>query len=344
MKDRNVEFPNRYHLTKVAGTDDIYDLTPAPGAVFDEGTFINKTTVLQDVTASLFGLNAYAVPDDLFSLLGKYNLHWWRMRGYGAHYETFIQESSNTTTLTSPDSSKTYYYFSDSIALSQTDGKISLVNPSSDYAEWGHYPFDKFAGKYVSRGSYENLDSVMKYGKDISISTSGTGSSIKTIITGERQTIAGGFVEETGAWQYIQSQDSEAYPKSGIVDNFEYQYLGIPFQNAVTAPKLATGSYKGTGTYGSSNPVKITCGFKPKFILITKAPDPSLYVHSDGGAINFFYWTEGMTNIMVEYAYISSWTLVYAYGTILDDGFSFYTNGKATYNASGTEYRFIALG
>lgn len=50
--------------------------------------------------------------------------------------------------------------------------------------------------------------------------------------------------------------------------NYEYEYLGIPFDNAVTAPKIETGSYVGTGTYGKANPNTLTFGFVPKFVWI----------------------------------------------------------------------------
>ena len=69
MTNRNVQFPNRYQLSKVEGTDDIYDLIPAPGTVTDEGTLINKATLLQDATAALYGLGTDAVPDDALSAI-----------------------------------------------------------------------------------------------------------------------------------------------------------------------------------------------------------------------------------------------------------------------------------
>lgn len=71
MTDRNVQWPNRYQLTKVPGTDDIYDLTPAPGTITEEGTMINKATLLSDETAELLGLPNTAVPDDAFGALGS---------------------------------------------------------------------------------------------------------------------------------------------------------------------------------------------------------------------------------------------------------------------------------
>lgn len=46
------------------GTDDIYDLTPAPGTVTEEGTFLNVESLLKDTTAALLGGNANMVPDE----------------------------------------------------------------------------------------------------------------------------------------------------------------------------------------------------------------------------------------------------------------------------------------
>lgn len=45
--DRNVEFPNRYQLNKVAGTDSISDIVPAPGEVSDPGTLWNRQAARQ---------------------------------------------------------------------------------------------------------------------------------------------------------------------------------------------------------------------------------------------------------------------------------------------------------
>lgn len=57
MKDRSVEFPNRYRLEKVAGTSDVYDLTPVPGEVNEEGSAVNKSNFLPDSLASALGLS-----------------------------------------------------------------------------------------------------------------------------------------------------------------------------------------------------------------------------------------------------------------------------------------------
>lgn len=70
MTDRNVQFPNRYQMTKVAGTDDIYDLIPAPGTITEEGTMINKQTLLTDETEIvLFGNADDRTVDDAFNII-----------------------------------------------------------------------------------------------------------------------------------------------------------------------------------------------------------------------------------------------------------------------------------
>lgn len=69
MKDRNVQFPNRFEIVPVPGTTNIFDVTPAPGAVYEEGTFWNKQNVLKDATAALYGKTAAAVPDEIFAAI-----------------------------------------------------------------------------------------------------------------------------------------------------------------------------------------------------------------------------------------------------------------------------------
>lgn len=72
MEDRIVQYPQRYQLKKVEGTDDIYDLVPAPGEITAEGTLINKKALLQDATAALFQLSGdTALPDKVFEILSK---------------------------------------------------------------------------------------------------------------------------------------------------------------------------------------------------------------------------------------------------------------------------------
>ena len=76
MKDRDVEFPRRYRIDWVPGTDNIADFTPAPGEVSEEGTFYNKANQLSDDTAVLAGLDPADDPtvNDALGALAKRSL------------------------------------------------------------------------------------------------------------------------------------------------------------------------------------------------------------------------------------------------------------------------------
>lgn len=67
MKDRIVQYPNRYKLTPVSG--DIYDLTPEPGIVTEPGTDLNKANLLPDDVATALGLTGNPQVKDAFTSL-----------------------------------------------------------------------------------------------------------------------------------------------------------------------------------------------------------------------------------------------------------------------------------
>lgn len=75
MTDRNVQFPNRFRLVPVPGTNGIYDIEPVPGDVLDEGTLLNKANLFADPTGEeIFGddyTGDQTVNDALFALSTK---------------------------------------------------------------------------------------------------------------------------------------------------------------------------------------------------------------------------------------------------------------------------------
>lgn len=66
MRDRVPRYPGRVKLTPVSGQVNVYDMTRADSPT-QEGDPINKSTLLKDSTADLYGLGSDAVPDDVFS-------------------------------------------------------------------------------------------------------------------------------------------------------------------------------------------------------------------------------------------------------------------------------------
>lgn len=71
MKDRKPTYPGRVKLTKVSGASDVYDMTRYDSPQ-EEGTPLNKETLLTDETAALFGLSgANATPNKVLEKLGN---------------------------------------------------------------------------------------------------------------------------------------------------------------------------------------------------------------------------------------------------------------------------------
>lgn len=68
MQDRVPLYPGRVTLTPVAGQANTYDMARADQPT-QEGTPLNKATLLKDVTASILGLPNTAVPDNAFLAL-----------------------------------------------------------------------------------------------------------------------------------------------------------------------------------------------------------------------------------------------------------------------------------
>ena len=68
MQDRVSLYPGRVKLVPVAGQENTYDMVRADSPT-QEGTPLNKDSLLKDATAALYGLGADAVPNDVFSVI-----------------------------------------------------------------------------------------------------------------------------------------------------------------------------------------------------------------------------------------------------------------------------------
>lgn len=67
MQDREPTYPGRVTLTPVYGLANTYDMERADRPL-QEGTPLNKASLLKDTTAALYGLGTDAVPDDALHL------------------------------------------------------------------------------------------------------------------------------------------------------------------------------------------------------------------------------------------------------------------------------------
>ena len=245
------------------------------GGIFGQKTIVDaftKEQTLSNSTAALYGLGTDAVPDDVLAWLGKYNQYWWRRKLIPTEeswYETRESVSDHEISYAGTPSRENTVYYSNSINISQTDGTISLSDPNSLTFSYDDYSniVPAIRGKYIYAGI--NLTIVfVPQTAEVYSTTSGGGFRVKIRQCYKIVSVHGVPPTEM-PWQYVQSSDRSAYPDSGTQDGYEYEYLGIPFDNAVGAPKIETGSYTGTGTYGASNPNSLTFGFEPKLVVIT---------------------------------------------------------------------------
>lgn len=69
--------------------------------------------------------------------------------------------------------------------------------------------------------------------------------------------------DSTSIVGYVNSPDPNAYPPA-VSDGYTYTPLG----QIGAKVQIATGSYTGTGTYGSNNPNSLTFEFVPKFVIV----------------------------------------------------------------------------
>lgn len=274
MQDRVPLYPGRVTMTPVAGQANTFDMARADDPT-QAGTPLNKATLLKDATAALYGLGTGAVPDDVLAELGKYKQYWWRRRSINAGW--YQVDTTATNRLLKYDLYDTVVYtYGDSISVSQTNGTITINSPSSMTLRRSTVTVDKLAvlkGKYFKTDLNQSdhiiagdiyfvpTDAAITRDYDSDSGSTDYRTSVLIHVTTEyRSTI--------GNWEYLQSSNRSAYPDSGTIGGYEYEYLGIPFDNAVTAPKIETGSYVGTGTYGDANPNTLTFSAVPKLVII----------------------------------------------------------------------------
>ena len=361
MQDRVPLYPGRVKMTPVAGQANTFDMVRADDPT-QAGTPLNKATLLKDATAALYGLGTGAVPDDVLAELGKYKQYWWRRRiPAGERYVEVQSDIPNAIGLFGPYVETSQVIYSKQLTIDQNNGTAALgaelTLPKTSGQELAEaivanaplyvsvsgtiYCIPDGATAGAGSNPSFNTSTIMYYtssNKDY-VYINGSGTPLGKTVTTERKQIP------AGDWQYLQSSNRNAYPDSGTQDGYEYEYLGIPFDNAVTAPKIETGSYVGTGTYGASNPNTLTFGFAPKLVLIYNgSKDYAMFFafgleggYTPGGYL--FAWSSEMAVSNDTYAKINGNVLNwYASNT------SATTSRSIQFNVESQTYHYLAIG
>lgn len=350
MQDRIPLYPGRVKMTPVAGQANTYDMVRADDPT-QPGTPLNKATFLKDATAALYGLGTDAVPDDVLAALGKYKQYWWRRRTPKTTGYIEKAATQGSTFLVQYNVTPVTYTYGD-LSIDQSTGAVSISNAQTITLDI----YSSVSDFYVLVGKYFTPDKTV----------SQSWGSVKTLTAGTIYRITdSGYIKyysdedstyvysqhidvitsiysagDPGDWQYLQSSSRSAYPDSGTSGGYEYEYLGIPFDNAVDGMKTDTGSYVGTGTYGAANPNTLTMKFEPKFVIFWQGSIGSSVV--DVSSTNPFYWIYNGDKMFPTSSTNNYNCFVTLNGTTL----TWYSprNKYAQYNDETKEYHYVAIG
>lgn len=256
--------------------------------------------------------------------------HCWRRRSYVASIE--IGELENRWFLCMGGSSTTgTIKYSDSVVVDPVTGAVSLAGPintvKSSYSNYTD--FDVIKGKYITTYAANNTirDGELYFvSADTDITTART---TEYDVVANMRAVTGKIT--IGEWENVCSDSNDTY-ETGIVDGVETCYFGVPFDNAAFAPKIATGSYKGTGKYGSGNKTTITFDFVPQLVVVVGNNNVMWLVNGQTGAP-----TTAESGNMAHYSAVVSWS-----GNAVS--WYFAESGALHMNISGTTYKYVAIG
>lgn len=277
------------------------------------------------------------MPDDVLAELGKYKQYWWKRRTNGSAWHPVYGSTSTVTVCASEDELRVKFRYADEIEISDL-GAVSLKNPVevnspySNYTELNQHKFFQ-TGVYPGNDYNSNVYYVPEGAADATRNYSDSTYYVyKTagVVTSE-------YSQVIGDWEYVQSSNRSAYPDSGTQDGYEYEYLGIPFDNAVNAPKIETGSYIGTGLYGANHPNTLTFGVKPKMVFMTDGRD-----NFDERYTMFFPWIESLKTINI---FRSSQNDYQLNATISGNTISWFTTSNASFqwNEANRKYCYFVI-
>lgn len=279
------------------------------------------------------------------TMLDRYTQHWWKRR-------TILQEIKIANSYTAVDLSDqpsttagVTISYSESAHVDAATNRIELDHPTTVDVSYSKYTnANVLAGKYFKNPVHDEIRYVEPGTQATRSSRDYSGSSSGKMYKVTIQTKATSIATEIGDWEYLQSNDRGAYPDSGISGGYEYQYLGQPFglDNLLGGTKIATGSYTGTGKYGSDNPNTLTLDFVPQLILI-------FWAHSGGNAPNAIAWLGKDMGFSYKPAGSNGqWYYTYPITVLPPNGtdMRWYSPAdvSAQMNGSGVEYRYFAIG
>lgn len=324
MLDRQPTKPNRYAVYDDAHNFLRYEYHERADEPTEKGDPLNKANLLPDEVVTALGLTGNPQVKDALGLLSRLNA------GLGNEYvwkkslNSYVEKRDSGSSKFTIFSENTYYAkISNFISINQTTGAVSLAEPitsiSFTYSSFSESPF---IGKYFSCSAenYANINYVPTSGYNV-------------VRSNGREVDIYGTYSVTSRFNsvlhgYVNSPFPNAYPPA-VSDGYTYTALNQLGDKA----QIATGSYMGTGTYGSGNPNSVTAPFVPKQISI---------ISSTG---NYFGELIIVGSTVCGYGWSYSGSFVSFTGSINGNTISWYAgNAEKQLNLSGTTYYYVAIG
>lgn len=351
MQDRTPTYPGRVTLTPVSGQANTYDMVRADSPT-QEGTPLNKNTLLKDTTAASLGLTGDPTVDEALNVLSKIpQIHVWKrnktVEGYNevtGDVRVYVADNDNTSTIVYCEykTSATAAFNSEkhimqltgdigSASISFANGVSTLQENIGKYLSFQYSYNMSAASEMVGGANNATLNYAYRINGDIRKVSN------DTAISNYPYAIVANLTH----WEYysyevteiVYSPNENAYPKDGKSGEWEYTYCGQIVHDYV---KFATGTYVGTGTNGSGtgDQTVLTFPFRPKLL--------------------FIYAGSGTYNMVSSFVYGSQWNMTCDGGTNThgaqftwnDKTVSFYSTEHAIYqfNGDGVTYGYVAIG
>jgi len=333
MKNRVSTKPNR-----VAVYDDAYNfLRHEYHERADEpteiGDALDKANLLPDATCDLLGIARTSVPKDAFNKLSMLTQYWWSKKLIAYRLK---QADSSSTTLVSTTTNRTISY-SATVSINQSTGAISLVNPSTVTINTNSSSStcNVLKGKYFTNAASAPTD--IRFAESGAVLSGGSGEG-SIVMTLTHVITAAKYYE---APTYISSAAADTYPASQEVDGYLYTSIGKAIDKAICGASIDSGSYIGTGLFGSSNLNSVTCSFKPKMLML------------EGLSVNGAHVTATIPIPMEDDRYAGSWrcyttnnAYIYAiYCKVVGNTIYWYAeSARVQFNESGEIYYFTVIG
>ena len=352
FKDRVPQRPGRVKITPEDGTafyatmeradEPIQEGTPLSAGKFNQMVAMiqntyTKAETLTDATKAAYGLGANAVPEDVLAFLGEYAKYYWKRQTEDFVFSIGTAGTGKVSSEGSASATRKIYY-GDSVAYTG-NGNIVIVNEQS--AEFSYNTREDFKttvlGKYI-RNVYTNTEQIYYIPTDASISASVSSGTYSYSI--QRSVVSGGF-QYGNNWEIVSSPDPNAYPEGSTDIEHGYYYIrvGRPFDHTVDPVKMVTGSYVGTGTYGSTKPNSLTFDFEPKMVAVYGSAG---YNPRDGYWSGQILWLEGVKTQKIGTTSSSGLVNI----SQIVNTISWYNGEQASYqlNTSGSTYYYLAIG